>query len=78
MTQDSEKNANFSPEHLRRLLSSQEGRQLMALLQRDGGQALRQAAAQAKEGNTHAAQELLRPMADNPEAAALLKKLSRM
>lgn len=78
MTQDSEKNANFSPAHLRRLLSSPEGRQLLALLQRDGGETMRQAAAQVKEGNPRAAQELLRPMADSPEAAQLLKKLSRM
>ena len=38
------------PEQLRSMLASKEGKQLMELLSRDGGIALRQASAAAKNG----------------------------
>ena len=42
---------SFSPEQLRRVLGSAEGRQLLALLASGGGERLRQAADAAKQGD---------------------------
>ena len=46
MKQDSQKIPQFSAEQIRQVLTSPEGKQLIALLNRDGGKGLQQAAAE--------------------------------
>ena len=53
---------SFSPEQLRRVLGSSEGRQLLALLSSGCGERLRQAADAAKQGDHARAMELLQPV----------------
>ncbi len=76
MKQDSQKIPQFSAEQVRQVLTSAEGRQLMALLSRDGGQGMQQAAEAYRKGNLSEAQEALKPLMQNTQAQALLKKLS--
>lgn len=75
MYEDSSKNFKISPEKMKKIVNSPEAKQLMALLQRDGGEKFRQAAAELKKGNTDAARELLRPMTETEEAEKLLKSV---
>ena len=58
---------SFSPEQLRRVLGSAEGRQLLALLA--SGDA-------AKQGDHARAMELLQPVLNTEQAQALLRKLN--
>lgn len=67
---------SFSPEHLRRVLGSSEGRQLLALLSSGCGERLRQAADAAKQGDHARAMELLQPVLNTEQAQALLRKLN--
>ncbi len=70
---------SFSPEQLRRVLGSAEGRQLLALLAllaSGGGERLRQAADAAKQGDHARAMELLQPVLNTKQAQALLRKLN--
>ena len=76
MKQDSQKNPQFSAEQVRQILSSPEGRQLIALVNRDGGKGMQQAAAEYRKGNLAGAQEALKPLVQTAEAEALLKKLN--
>lgn len=73
---DAAKNPQFSPEQVKKILSSPEAQQLIALLNRDGGQSLQKAAEEFRKGNTAGAQEVLKPMMETQEADALLKKIS--
>ena len=66
---------SFSPEQLRRVLGSAEGRQLLALPACGGGRR-RQAADAAKQGDHARAMELLRPVLNTEQAQALLRKLN--
>lgn len=77
MSKDSTNNSQFSMEQLRQVLSSKEGKQLIALLNRDGGKALQQAAQAYKSGDTAGAEALLKPMVQTGEGTELLKKLGR-
>lgn len=77
MNKDPAKNPQFSAEQVRQLLASPEGKQLLAMLNRDGGKGLRQAAEEYRKGNLAGAQEVLRPIVDTPEASKLLEKISR-
>ena len=67
---------SFSPEQLRRVLGSAEGRQLLALLSSGGGERLRQAADAAKQGDHARAMELLRPVLSTEQAQSLLRRLN--
>ena len=67
---------SFSPEQLRRVLGSSEGRQLLALLSSGCGERLRQAADAAKQGAHARAMELLQPVLNTEQAQALLRKLN--
>ena len=67
---------SFSPEQLRRVLGSSEGRQLLALLSSGWGERLRQAADAAKQGDHARAMELLQPVLNTEQAQALLRKLN--
>ena len=66
----------FSAAQIQQVLGSAEGRQLLALLQRDGGTALRQAAQQIAQGNYEAAKAILEPVMSTGEAAELVRKLN--
>lgn len=77
MGKDSAKNSQFSAEQMKSMLNSAEVKQLIALMQRDGGQRLQQAAEEFRKGNTSAAQELLRPVVETKEADELLKKINQ-
>ena len=59
-----------------RLLATPEGKQLIAVLQRDGGKTLQQAMALAAAGKTQEAVALLRPLTQTGEAADLLEKIN--
>ncbi len=64
----------FSPEQAKQLLSSPEGKRLIAMLTKGGGL---QAAAEAfKKGDMSAAREALQPTLQTQEANELLKKLT--
>ena len=67
---------SFSPEQLRRVLGSSEGRQLLALLSSGCGERLRQAADAAKQGDHARAMELLQPVLNTEQAQARLRKLN--
>lgn len=60
-----------------RILHAPEAQQLLALLSRSGGQTLQQAAAAAQRGDMAGAQSMLKPLLDDPQAAALLEKLKQ-
>lgn len=59
-----------------KLLSSPEGRRLLALLQREGGETLQKAMALAAAGKTEEAKNLMRPLMESGEAARLLDQLN--
>lgn len=73
MKEDSAKNS-IRPEDVRRILGSAEGRQLLAMLQKSGS--MQEAAAAVQQGRVSEAQAMLRPLMEDPEAAALLQKLN--
>lgn len=70
------KNPQFSPEQVKKVLSSPEAQQLIALLNRDGGQSLQRAAEEYRRGNTSGVQEVLKPLVETQEASELLKKIN--
>lgn len=65
-------NSQFS--QLKDLASSPEGKRLIALLQRDGGETARRAAEEYKNGNVAGAQALLQDVMRSREAGDLLRK----
>lgn len=77
MMKDSSNHPPFSAELLKQMLNSAEGKQLIALLNRDGGKGMQQAAAEYRKGDVAAAQEALKPLVDTPEAKKLLQKLQK-
>lgn len=76
MKQDPQKIPQFSAEQVKQVLGSPEGKQLIALLNRDGGKGMQQAAAEYRKGNLEGAQEALKPLMQTAEAEALLRKLN--
>ena len=67
----------FSENDLQQLLRSEAGIALLALLRRDGGAALREAAACYRAGRPDAAWAVLSPLLASEEAAALLGRLEQ-
>ena len=67
---------SFTSQQLAAVLSSREGKQLLALLSRDGGNALSQAAQALKNGDTELAKSLVGPMMQSAEAQALIAKIN--
>ncbi|GEM_PF-3266588 len=63
------------PARLKALMQSPETRQLMQLLSSRNGSGLRQAAEQAKKGNSSALSEMLRQVTDSREGADLIGRL---
>ena len=68
---------SFTPEQIRSVLGTKEGQQLLSLLNRDGGTALRQAASAVKSGDYAAAQKILEPVMQTPEASRLVDAINR-
>ena len=67
---------SFTKQQLAAVLSTNEGRQLLTLLSRDGGSALSQAAQVLKNGDTELAKSLVSPMLQSNEAQALIAKIN--
>lgn len=68
---------SFTPQQIQRVLGTKEGQQLLALLNRDGGAALRQAAAAVKSGDYARAKQVMEPVMQTPEAAKLVDRINR-
>jgi len=66
----------FTPQQLRGLLAAPDGRRLLAILSRDGGAALREAAAAFRAGDLTAVENAVAPLLQTPEAQALLAELT--
>ena len=73
----SNKHLPFNEKDIKRVLGSPEGQQILRLLNRDGGQALRQAADALRSGNTEEAKRVLSPIMESEEAAGLINKLNK-
>lgn len=67
-------NSQISAQQLKALVSSPEGKRLLALLQRDGGENARRAAEAYQNGNAAQAQALLQDVMGSQEANDLLRK----
>lgn len=65
----------FSEEDVRRVLSSAEGRQLLAHLRQSSGSDLNRAIEAVRMGDLAGAGEILAPMLRDPDAAKLLQSL---
>ena len=74
MKQDSAKKPQFSPEEMRRVLQSEEGKRLIALLSQNGG--LQTAVKAFQKGDMEAVQNALKPALANKEAESLLHKIN--
>lgn len=68
---------SFSEADIKKVLGTKEGQALLRLLSQDGGKTLRQAADALKSGNAARAQELVKPLMQSPDAAALIQKLNQ-
>lgn len=65
----------LSQAQLQAILGSQEAKALISLLQADGGQKVRQAAAAAKAGDYAAVQNILKPILEGGQGEALARQL---
>lgn len=72
----SNKPPQFTPAQVQAVLGSQEGQRLLALLNKDGGALLRKAAEAVKSGDYTAAQTLLTPVMQTPEATQLVQQIN--
>lgn len=68
---------SFTPEQIKSVLGSKEGQQLLRLLNRDGGDALRKAAELVKAGDAQGAKHIMEPLMRDPQAAALAEEITR-
>lgn len=66
---------DFSQEDIARLVNSPAGQQLMAFLEQQDPNVLRQAAQQAKTGQTQQAKKTLQQVLSSPEVLRLLQQL---
>ena len=60
---------------LKKLLSGADGKRLLQLLNRDGGNTLRAAGNALKQGNSQQVKELMGPLLNDPEVQKLLSGL---
>ncbi len=67
----------INQENIQKVFGTNEGRQLLSLLNRDGGAALRKAASALQRGNQTAAAAVLEPLMNTPEAQELVRKLNQ-
>lgn len=68
---------SFTETDIKKVLGTPEGQALLKLLQKDGGNALRQAARALQNGDTKTAQDLVRPIMESQDAAKLIDKINR-
>lgn len=68
---------SFTPQDIARVLGSPEGRQLLQLLQQDGGERLRAAIAAATAGKTEEAKSIIAPLMETPEAQELVRRINK-
>ena len=61
----------------KKLLEGADGKRLMGLLSRDGGQTLRAAGDALKQGNTQQVKNLMGPLLEDPEVQKLLKQMEQ-
>ncbi len=66
----------LNAENIQKVFGSQAGRQLLALLNSDGGKSLREAAGALQRGDQAAAAAALEPMMTTPEAQDLVRKIN--
>lgn len=71
-----EEKSGFSMPEAAKLLATPEGRQLLALLQADGGDTMRRAFAALQRGDSEGAKAILSPVLSDPKAAKLLEQLN--
>jgi hypothetical protein len=62
---------------MQKLLSTQEGQKLLALLSADGGKTLKRAGAALRSGDQAAAQATMAPLLENSQVKALLSSLEK-
>ena len=72
-----QQNSGFSMAEAAKLLASAEGQQLLALLRRDGGDALSQAAAAMRAGDAEGAKPYCSPFWVRRKRRPLLEQLNR-
>ena len=73
-------NANFggisvTAAQIRQVLDSSEGRQLLTLLQKNGGQTLQSALSAARRGDAKGAKQAMTALLEEEQAASLLRKM---
>lgn len=66
----------FTRQQMQAALTSPAGRELLALLSRDGGAALRQAAEAFRQGDTERAKQILGPVMQTEQAQALISRIN--
>ncbi len=69
------KGKKLSLEHVAKLLSSDNGKKILAALLSDGGERVRRAAEAAKGGDSGGIHDIISSIAETPEGAALLREL---
>lgn len=70
-----DQNSDFSMTEAMRLAQTPAGRQLIDMIQQQNSNAFHQAITSAATGDYQRAQELLKPLLQNPEIQALLKQM---
>ena len=70
-------NQSEQQKQLQQILSSPQGKQLLKLLSKDGGVAMRSAGEAIKKGDTAGAQSIMGPMMEDPEVRKLLQTLEQ-
>lgn len=68
---------HFSESDIKKALTSPEGKKLLEILNRDGGQRLKQAADALRSGKQEEFKKILSPVVETAEAKSLLKKLEK-
>ena len=74
MNQEKEKNPKISPGEMQRVMSSPEGKELLALLSESGG--LRAAMEAFKKGDMKGVQTALSPVMETERAGELMRKIN--
>lgn len=66
----------FTKQQIAAVLSTGEGKELLALLSQDGGAALKSCAQALQSGDTERAQDLIAPLLQSEKARELLAKIN--
>lgn len=66
----------FTKQQIAAVLSTAEGKELLALLSKDGGAALKACARALSSGDTQSAQNLIAPLLQSDKARELLAKIN--